>query len=116
MPATFVIGATTANFRATIVNSQDEAGDLERLTLSILVESETDWGALFTLVTTKYHVHVPISGPDVVVDVAKGPGVGTLTVPGLMTASALLVALNRSRWLPATRVTGTGQFLITEIL
>lgn len=116
MASTFAIATTTAHFRATIVNSQDEAGDLERVTLSLLIENETDWGALFTLVTTKYHVHVPLSGSGVVVDVARGPGVGTLTVPGLMTAHALLVSLQRSQWLPASRMTGRGDFLITEIL
>jgi hypothetical protein len=114
--ATFTIDATTATFTATIANSQDEAGDLERLSLSIYVDNEIDWGALYALVTTKYHVHVPIGGSDVVVDIARGLGVGTLTVDGLMTASAILVALSRSRWLPGSRMTGTAQFLITEIL
>ena len=116
MPATFAIAPTTATFNATIVNSQDEAGDLEQVTLSFYISSEAEWANLFTLVTTKYHVHVPLSGSVPVIDVARGPGVGTLTVPNLMTAHALLVALRRSQWLPAEGMTGTADFLITEIL
>lgn len=116
MPATFTIDPTTATFGATINNSQDDAGDLERVTLGLYIESEAEWANLFTLVTTKYHVHVPLSGSDTVVDIARGRGVGTLIVPGLMSAHALLVSLRRSQWLPAERMTGSADFLITEIL
>lgn len=116
MPSTFTIDPTTATFVGTILNSQDEAGDLERVTIGLYIESEAEWANLFTLVTTKYHVHVPISGADVIVDVARGRGIGTLTVPGLMTAHALLVSLRRTQWLPTERMTGSGEFLVTEIL
>ena len=114
--ATFTIDPTTATFRATITNSQDDAGDLERVSLSVYIDSEQEWSNLYTLVSTKYHVHVPLSGSDPVVDVARGRGVGTLTVPGLMTAQALLISLRRSQWLPAEGMTGSAEFLITEIV
>lgn len=116
MPATFTVGATTATFGATITSSDDSAGDLERLSLSMHFYSDADWSTLFTLATTKYHVHVPISGAAVIVDVAKGAGIGTLTIPGLMTASALLVDLHRNRWTAAGHELGSATFLITGIL
>lgn len=115
MPATFVVGATTATFHATISGSQDEAGDLERMTLGLHFDADADWSILFTLVTTKYHIHVPVSGTTIVVDVARGPGAGTLTVPSLITCHALLVDLHRSRWARAGKILGQGTWLITSI-
>lgn len=115
MPATFTVGATAAIFRGIIAGSQDEAGDLERVSLQIFWDTDADWSTLFTLVTTKYHVHVPVSGADLVIDVARGPGEGVLDVPGLMSAHALLVALRRNRWLPADQRMGQADFLVTSI-
>ena len=113
--ATFVIGATTATFHATIVSSEDSAGDLERLNLSIHVDNDTAWLTLFSLVTTKYHVHVPISGSTIVVDVAKGAGAGTLTISGLITCHAVMVDLRRNRWTKSGHELGTATFLVTSI-
>jgi hypothetical protein len=113
--ATFTVGGTTATFRATIVSSDDSAGDLERLNLSIHWNADSDWSTMFTLVTTKYHVHVPISGTATVVDVAKGAGVGTLAITGLMSAHALLVDLRRNRWARNGHELGSATFLVTSI-
>jgi hypothetical protein len=113
--ATFTVDGTTATFHATIVSSDDSAGDLERLSLSLHWDTDGDWSTLYTLVTTKYHVHVPISGSAVVVDVAKGAGVGTLVISGLMSAHALLVDLRRNRWVRNGRELGSGTFLVTSI-
>lgn len=111
MASTFVIGSTTANFGATLLGSQQEAGDLERLTLGISIPNETDWGALFSLVTTKYAVHVPLGG-DPVIDIVNGPGAGTLTVPNLGTWTAILIGLSRDRWAQGTKTIGSAVFLI----
>jgi len=111
--ATFVIGATTATFHATIVSSEDSAGDLERLNLSIHVDNDTAWLTLFSLVTTKYHVHVPLGGSNVIVDIVRGPGAGTLAIDGLGSTSGILTTLSRPTYLPNGRSLGSATFLIT---
>jgi hypothetical protein len=113
--ATFVIGATTATFHATIVQSTDTMADNERLDLSILWDTDADCRTLFGLITTKYHVHTPLSSATNVIDIAKGAGVGTLTVSGLMTAHALLVDCRRTRWVRNGRELGSATFLVTSI-
>ena len=110
--ATFTIGATTATFTATINGSSQEAGDLERVTVTALVADTTNWGSLFSLVTTKYHVHVPLGG-NVVVDIARGPGTGTLVIAGLGTATAILVELRRTQYLPGGKTLAQATFLLT---
>jgi hypothetical protein len=110
--STFVIGAVTATFSASIRGWTQEAGDLEKLNLTVTMDDAAAWAALESLVTTKYAIQVPLSG-DAIVDVARGAGVGTLTIGGLGTVDALLVSLNRNEFLRNGRTRAPAQFLIT---
>lgn len=114
--ATFVVSATTATFGAVIRGSSQEAGDLERLTVGVSLTDAAAWATLQSLVTTKYHVHVPMSSTPRI-DVVRGVGEGTLTVSGLQGsathATAVLVALARNTFARGQRSVGTAQFLIT---
>jgi hypothetical protein len=113
--ATFVISATTATFGAMIRGASQGAGDLETLSVGVHLADETAWRTLESLVTTKYHVHVPMSGTPIV-DVVRGPGAGTLTISGgvLTTATAILIVLRRDTYTRNTRTTGSAQFLLTS--
>lgn len=110
--ATFTIGGTVGTFTATIVGSEQAAGDLERLVVNALVPSAAEWTDLLSLVTTKYHVHVPLGG-DVVIDVARGAGAGALVISGLGTTTALLVELRRTQYLAGGKSLAQATFLLT---
>lgn len=109
--ATFTIGAVVATFDDVLRGTSQEAGDLERLTLGMLITAP-EWADLLSLVTTKYHVHVPLSG-NIILDIVRGPGTGALVVPGLGSTTALLVGLRRGTYLPSVRSLPTADFLIT---
>lgn len=111
-PATVTIVAT---FQSTINGSRHEAGDLERLTLGILLDDNAEWETLLSLVTTKYHVHAPFAG-EAILDIVRGPGVGSLVVDGLGTTDALLISLDRPTYLPASRSMGSAVFLVTGVV
>lgn len=110
--ATFVISATTATFGAVMRGSSQEAGDVPRLVLTASFLNETAWRTMLSLVTTKYHVQVPLGG-SAVVDAVNGPGAGTLTLSELGAATAVLVGLSRSTWVRNHVNLGTATFLIT---
>jgi hypothetical protein len=113
--ATFVISATTATFGAMVRGATQGAGDIETLHIGVSLVDETAWRTLQSLVTTKYHVHVPMSG-NPIVDVVRGPGAGTLTISGgvLTTVSAILVDLKRDTYTRNARTTGSAQFILTS--
>jgi len=113
--ATFVIDVTTATFGAMYRGASQGAGDLETLTLGVALVDETAWRTLESLVTTKYHVHVPMSG-NPIVDVVRGPGEGMLTISGgvLTTVTAILTSLRRDTYTRNTRTVGSAQFLLTS--
>lgn len=90
-------------------------GDNERLDLAIHWDTDADSRTLFGLITTKYHVHTPLSSSTNVIDIAKGAGVGTLVVSGLMSAHALLVDVRRNRWARNGHELGSATFLVTSI-
>lgn len=114
MAATFTITPNTATFHALIQGSSQATGDLQRLTLAVYLDDPLTWPTLLPMVTTKYHVHSPV-GADVVIDIVRGPGVGTLTVDAFGTGLALLVDLRRDRWLPTGgRTMGSADFLVTS--
>lgn len=110
--STFTIGGTTATFNATIIGSQQESGDLEHLTLAVVLPDQPEWVDFLSLVTTKYHVHAPMSG-NAILDIVRGLGIGTLTISGLGATSALLVGLRRTRYLRANKSLATAEFLVT---
>ena len=110
--STFTVSASTATFRSTINGSRQAAGDLQEITLGVLLASQSAWTGFLSLVTTKYHVHVPMGGA-IVIDVVRGPGAGTLVIDGLGTTTALLTALERPTYLPNGQSMGSASFLIT---
>lgn len=111
--STFVIGSTTATFRSTIQSARQTIGDLQEFIFGVYLTTQADWLTLQTLVTTKYHVHVPIGGGSVVVDIVRGPGVGNLSIDGLGASAGILTTLSRPTYLPNGRSTGSATFLIT---
>lgn len=110
--STFTISATTATFSATIPGSSQEITEAERLQIVVLFSNETAWRDAVSLLTPRYHVHVPMSG-NVVVDVGRGPGAGTLVISGIGTTTAILIELRRIRYLPNGRSIANATFLLT---
>jgi hypothetical protein len=76
----------------------------------MLLES-TEWTPLLSLVTTKYGIHTPLTGPSII-DVVIGPGQGTL-VCGLGTTTAILTSLKETQYLTHGRRLASATFLVT---
>lgn len=110
--STFTIGGTVCTFQATIVGSSQEAGDVERLVVTMVLASAQEWLDGVALTTTKYHVHVPLGG-NIVLDVVRGAGAGALVLSGIGSTTALLVELRRQQYLPGAKSIATGTFLLT---
>lgn len=102
-----------AIFGAIIRGSRQETGDLQRLTLGVVYWELTEWQTLRDLVTTKYAVHAPLGGDATVVDVVRGPGEGILVIENIGETAAILIALERSTYLPYDRTMGSATFLVT---
>jgi hypothetical protein len=111
--STFVIGSTTATFKSTIQQAHQTIGDLQEFVFGVYLATQADWLTLQTLVTTKYHVHVPLGGGNVIVDIVRGPGAGTLTIDGLGGTSGIMTTLSRPTYLPNGKSVGSATFLIT---
>jgi len=111
--STFVIGSTTATFKSTIQQARQSIGDLQEFVFGVYLASQSDWLTLQTLVTTKYHVHVPLGGDAIVIDVVRGPGAGSLVIDGLGSTAGILTTLSRPTYLPNGRSVGSATFLIT---
>jgi hypothetical protein len=109
----FAIGGTNVSFTA-LDGFADKAGPLEEITVNILVNSATEWGALFSLRSWSVSQR-PIPGGNVVyVDISGGAGVGTLQIDTLDTHQAVLTGLTRSDLEPGTlRAKGSATWLIT---
>lgn len=105
---------TIATFRSSIRGSRQEVGDLQNFRVGVVLDSSADWLVMQSLVTTKYHVHSPLAG-TCVIDVVRGAGEGYVVIDGLGESNALLVALERSTYLPHDRAIGTAEFLITGV-
>ena len=112
--STFTISATVATFNATINGSNQDAPEPEKLTLGALFGDANEWADAVSLITSKYHVHLPLGG-NAVVDVVRGAGAGTLVVSGLGTTTALLVGLQRNRYLPSNKSMATMTFIRTAV-
>jgi len=106
--------STIAEFQATIRGSRQEVGELQRLTISVLLEDDTMWLTLQSMTTLKYHVHSPIGGLPII-DIVRGMGEGELVIDGLGTTTALLVGLERATYLPEQRTMGSCSFLVTGL-
>lgn len=112
--STFVIGATTATFRALIADHEDKGGAIREFRCGVDFASETEWNNLRSLQNWKIDV-VPIPwGNTAEVVVQGGPGAGTLTIPGFAAPfTAYLTEATRQRILPNGRSFGRATFLIT---
>lgn len=114
MPATFTVGATAASFVPTINGArQSNQDDLPQLTLGAYFQSTAEWDTLFSLLTTTYALQSPIGGSVVVLDVLRGAGQGELLVDNLGSWFAVLVACERSQYLPNEQSVGSVTFLLT---
>lgn len=97
----FSVGGTNVSFTA-LDGFSDKAGPLEEITCNILVNSASEWGALFSLrswaVTQR-----PIPGGNVIyVDIGGGAGPGSLSIDNLDSHTAVLTALSRTEIEPGT--------------
>ena len=101
--STFTIGTTTTTFRAVVRGSSQDATEPEKVSVTMHFDSVTEWNDAVSLLTHRYHVHQPLGGSTVVIDVARGAGSGALVIEGLGTTSALLVELRATTYLPAAR-------------
>jgi hypothetical protein len=101
MPSfTLIETGQTQDFLGTIEQFSDQAGVLEKLTMSILLASNTAWGALFGMVTPQELTSIRVSknmagASTVTIDLGGGAGVGALDLSdvGLDSHHALLVEL-----------------------
>jgi len=104
-----------AIFGAIIRGSRQEVGDLQRVTLGVVFWEPSEWTTMRDLVTTKYAVHAPLSDDATVIDIVRGPGEGILVIDNIGETSAILIALERSTYLPYDRTMGSATFLITGL-
>lgn len=112
--STFTVGGTVCTFQAVSVGASQGAGDVERFRVVMLLASQQEWLDAVALTTTKYHIHAPLGG-NIVLDVARGLGVGVLVISGLGSTSAILTELERTRYLPGAKSMATATFLLTAV-
>jgi len=98
-----VTGVGDATFTATEQGFSDRAGLLEEWAVTLIIDNDFEWGALFALLTPKELVSVRAcrgaasTPPTVSIDIGGGPGVGTVVIDDLLptgTHEALLVELS----------------------
>lgn len=112
--STYTISGTTATFTALDVGFSDKGGALEQITLGILCDSATDWGALFSLRSWGVTQRPIPGGNTVYVDVTGGAGPGALAIDNLDAHTAILLDVSRSQIEPGSlRSLGSATFLIT---
>lgn len=112
--ASYQIGGTTAQFTALDIGFSDRGGALEQLTVGILVETATDWGALFSLRSWAVTQRPIPGGNTVYVDIGGGAGTGSLQIENLDNHTAVLMEVSRDTIEPGSlRSKGTATFLIT---
>lgn len=112
--ASFTIGATVSTFKAVVRGSSQDAAEPERITVTMHFDALAQWDNAVKLMTFRWHVHQPLGGGGVVIDVARGAGTGTLSIEGLGTTTALLVELRATTYLPGgARRQATATFIRT---
>jgi hypothetical protein len=112
--STFTIGGTVCTFQATINGSSQDAPEPEKFVCTAYFSTVAEWTDAVTLVTSKYHVHLPLGG-NAIIDVVRGLGVGALVLSGIGSTSALLVGLTRNRYLSSGRSFATMTFIRTAV-
>lgn len=111
--ASFQVGGLTASFTALSLGFNDKGGALEQITVGILVDSATVWGALFSLRSWSVTQRPIPGGNTVYVDIGGGAGPGSLTIEHLDSHTAVLLDLSRDMIDPGGRSKGSAVFLIT---
>jgi hypothetical protein len=108
----FAVGGTAVNFEA-VETFSDKGGALEEITVGILIDNATDWGALFSLRSWNV-TQRPIPGGNVVyVDIGGGAGPGSLSIDNIDSHTAILTALSRTDIEPGSlRSKGSATWLI----
>jgi hypothetical protein len=97
--ATFAIGGTTSTFKAVVRGSSQDAVEPERFTVTMHFASLAEWNDAVALTTSRWHIHQPLGG-TIIVDVARGAGVGALSIENFGSTSALLTELRATTYLP----------------
>jgi len=114
--ATFSINGTSTTFLAVIRGSSQDAAEPERITVTAHFNSLAEWNDAVALMTLRWHIHQPLGGTGVVIDIARGAGVGTLIIESLGTTSAILVELRSTTYLPGgARRQATATFIRTAV-
>jgi hypothetical protein len=98
--STFTIGGTVTTFTAVIRGSSQDSAEPETLTITAYWSTDDEWHDATNLMTQTYHVHKPLGGNAVVIDVARGGGAGTLVLTNVGTTTAIMVGLRAQEYLP----------------
>jgi hypothetical protein len=93
--SSFSVSGTGVTFDALEDGFMDRGGALEEITVSILVASSTEWGALFSLRSWDVTAQNIPGGEKVYVDIGGGAGVGSLNIDNLDSHQAILIELSR---------------------
>jgi hypothetical protein len=119
--SSFSVGGTGVTFTALDTSFNDRGGSLEEYTCQILVNSASEWGALFSLRSWNVTTRPIPGGNNVYVDIGGGAGVGTLTLDNLngggaaMSHQAVMTALSRDYVEPGSiRTRATATWMITS--
>lgn len=106
--ATFTVGGTVTTFTATVRGSGQDSLEPETLTIGAYWSTAAEWHDATNLMTQAYHVHKPLGGTAVVIDIARGAGAGTLVISGLGTTTAIMVGLRANQYFPGASGARTG--------
>ncbi len=102
-------------FIATSEGFNDKGGALEEITVGLLIENASAWGALFAMRSWAVTQRPIPGGNNVIVDIAGGAGVFGLSIDNLDGHQAILITLTRDELEPGSlRSKGTATFLVTS--
>lgn len=111
----FSVGGTSASFTALSTSYSDRGGALEQITVGILVDNASIWGAFFSLRSWGVTQRPIPGGSNVYVDIQGGAGAGTLNLDNFDSHTAILTDISRDLVEPgAARSRGTATFLVVS--
>lgn len=111
--ATFTVSAVTATFGATINGFSQQGGAVPAVQVGVHFATAQAWLDLLAHLTTGYSARVTLGG-DGIVQWWAGAGPGTLTIAGIAAGgvNAMLVSLERNKYLPADKSMASATFLL----
>lgn len=119
--SSFSAGGTGVSFTVLETAFNDKGGPLEEFTCQILVNSATEWGALFSLRSWNVSLRPIPGGNTVYVDIGGGAGEGTLSIDDLngggaaLSHKAVMTGLSRDYVEPGSiRTRATATWVITN--